>query len=206
MKQIISLTDQQRAMVENNLDVVRIVIAKRNFVNPSIIGFSYEDIYQEGCVLLCHAAAAFREERNVKFKTYAEVVITNGLKNYCRLIWNRQKRMTDLVFMENDDGTEPGFPESFLADYSDKDQFEEQEILAMLHSLKGQYSGTVRLGIEAIEMRFKGLKNTEIAEIYGVRPNLVGAWISRAVQKLSRNFVFNQWIGTFPQRIKRAAS
>lgn len=73
--------------------------------------------------------------------------------------------------------------------------FEEQDILLLLQNCKRQYTGTARLGIEAIEWKVKGLSGAEIAKMYGVRPNLVGAWISRAAQRLRQNGGFMQYFG-----------
>ena len=61
-------------------------------------------------------------------------------------------------------------------------------------NLKKQYSGTAALGIEAIMWKVKGLTGSEIADKYNVTPNLVGAWISRAVKKLQNDSVFNLYM------------
>lgn len=79
------------------------------------------------------------------------------------------------------------FPEPVSSEDSLEKVFEEQDIFTLLHGLKQQYSGTARLGIEAIEWKVKGLSGAEIAKMYGVKPNLVGAWISRAASKLRQN-------------------
>ena len=71
--------------------------------------------------------------------------------------------------------------------------FEEQDIYILLQSMKQQYSGTIRLGIEAIEWKVKGFSGAEIAKMYGVKPNLVGAWISRASSRLKKNSDFMKY-------------
>lgn len=70
---------------------------------------------------------------------------------------------------------------------------EEQDICMLLQNCKRQYAGTARLGIEAIEWKVKGLSGAEIAKMYGVKPNLVGAWISRAAGRLKKNRDFMQY-------------
>ena len=70
---------------------------------------------------------------------------------------------------------------------------EEQDICMLLQNCKRQYAGTARLGIEAIEWKVKGLSGAEIAKMYGVKPNLVGAWISRAAGRLKQNRDFMQY-------------
>lgn len=56
-----------------------------------------------------------------------------------------------------------------------------------MESVKAEYSGVARLGIEALELKIKGLSGSDIAHLYGVAPNHVGAWISRAAEKLRKN-------------------
>ena len=84
-----------------------------------------------------------------------------------------------------------------LENFSQPDPIEtvisELDTIKLLQSLKEQYTGTVKKGIEALEWKTKGYSGTEIADMYGVKPNLVGAWISRAVRKLEKNSMFILW-------------
>lgn len=73
----------------------------------------------------------------------------------------------------------------------------ETNIIDFLDNIKTQYSGTVRLGIEVLSLKVKGLSGGEIARLYGVKTNLVGAWISRALKKLKQNSVFNSYMDEF---------
>ena len=52
---------------------------------------------------------------------------------------------------------------------------------------KRAYSGVAKLGVEALELKIAGYSGTDIAELYGVKPNHVGAWITRAAQKLKKD-------------------
>lgn len=63
-------------------------------------------------------------------------------------------------------------------------QIEERKVLELLRSRADAYSGVARLGIEALELKVKGMSVTEIAKLYDVPPSHVGAWISRSAQKL----------------------
>jgi DNA-directed RNA polymerase specialized sigma24 family protein len=74
-------------------------------------------------------------------------------------------------------------------------ELREREILRLLESVKGEYSGVARRGIEALALKVKGYSGAEIAELYGVKQNLVGAWISRASAKLRRDRRFLAWLG-----------
>ena len=59
MKRDIPLTEEQQLLVKTHLYIVTLVITESIHVNKSIYGFEYEDLYQEGCIWLCHAAATY---------------------------------------------------------------------------------------------------------------------------------------------------
>ena len=190
----ISLTNQQQKLVEENLGIVKLAIHKSIIVNDNIYGFEYDDLFQEGCIWLCKAAYNFDESRGLKFASYAEKVVTNGLNTYCRLTCSKQKRQ--VLMPTRCEPEETGFAMELIPDEDMLDSlFEEQDIFSLLQKCKQQYTGTARLGIEAIEWKVKGFSGAEIAKMYNVKPNLVGAWISRATQRLKRNPSFMQYFG-----------
>lgn len=191
MKRIIPLNTEQQNMVESNLQLVKRAIYKYIIVNDTILGLDFDDLFQEGCIWLCKAAATFREDKGAKFETYAEKVVVNGLRTYYRLTYNKQKRILSLSDCKDYELSEQTFS------YPLDDKLIEHDILSFLHSLKSEYSGVARLGIEAIGWKVKGLTGAEIARMYNVKPNVVGAWISRAVQKLKKNVVFTIWMEQF---------
>ena len=81
----IALTDAQRSMVEANMDVVRWAIRTSIQVNEQRYGFGYDDLFQEGCIWLCKAAVTYDPDGGASFPTYAQRVVENGLRTYCRL-------------------------------------------------------------------------------------------------------------------------
>ncbi len=187
MKQTFYLNAEQKALVEENLQLVKKAVFK--YINSTgKCGLDYEDLFQEGCVWLCKAAATFKTCYNVKFSTYADHVVKNGICTYCRLAYQKQKRISYIP--DYDQLKYADFPVAFTA----ADRLDDYDVICLLHSLKRQYSGVARLGIEALEWKIKGLSGTQIADIYGVKPNAVGAWISRAVKKLKQNAVFISWV------------
>lgn len=192
------LNDSQRRLAEQHLNIVSRVICRYIIVNETLFGFEYDDIYQEGCIWLCKAAASFRPELRVPFDAYAEKVVANGLRTYCRLMYGRQKRGCCIPL-----DADLNITRLILEQAPSPAYHHEEELLAqmdaarLLHHMKREYSGTARLGIEAIELKLKGYSGKEIADMYGVKPNLVGAWISRAKQKLRKNQVFVLWMETY---------
>lgn len=188
MKPIQALNEEQRALAERHLYVVRSVIKTHIEVNETIYGFGYDDLYQEGAVCLCRAAATYRSGP-ASFETYARRVVRNGLISYCRQMCRKQKRQLHLQSVLNPDDDEGGCTHR---DFQAGDDLLEQALsrisaLTVLESVKGEYRGVALLGIEALALKIKGFSGGEIALLYGVQPNVVGAWISRAAEKLRSN-------------------
>ena len=187
MKRDIPLTREQRELVENNLSLVYWVIMESIHVNETIYGFGYEDLYQEGCIWLCHAATTYDPVRS-RFPTYAKRIVRNGLLSYCRQMCFRQRRFTYLAV---------GLHGELLADGEPilpPDDFHAQvnmiETLDLLAYAEKKYQGVTKLGIEALKLKLKGMSVSEIASLYHVPPPHVGAWISRATQKLRKDTPF----------------
>lgn len=196
MTYIPRLNDTQRRLVEDHLYVVHQVIHDRIVVNEQIYGFEYDDLFQEGCIWLCKAAVHYQPEKAAQFSTFAKKVIANGLKTYCRLMCNKQKRLVSLPNYA--DPSEQILSMDQFSSGLDRDQFErELDVFLLLQNLKKQYTGSTRWGIEAIEWKVKGYTGVQIAAMYGVKPNHVGAWISRAVRKIARNRMFILWMDQY---------
>ena len=186
----IRLTRDEQKLVEDNLHMVSRIIYRRINVNEAVVGFEYDDLYQEGCFWLCKAAAGFQPDKGIPFLSYAEKVVTNRLLTYCRLTYSKQKRLCPLSPHIDTELMQPGLEQIPDSACREEDRIDEIDVMQLLHRVKQQYTGTTRLGIEAIELKVKGYTGKEIADMYGVKPNLVGAWISRAKNKLKQNPVF----------------
>lgn len=192
MNRIIPLNEVQISLVEENIAVINTVIFKRIIYNNNTYGLEYDDLYQEGCLLLCKAAMKYDEDKNCSFKSFAYVVVLNGLISYCRKI--NKKNKDESLYVQ----TQKEMSCTNLISHKDlQEQIDECDIICFLENIKKQYSGTTRLGIEALEWKVKGFSGSEIAKIYNVTPNNVGAWISRALKKLKKNSVFNLYMGEF---------
>ena len=123
----------------------------------------------------------------MKFSTFASKVVLNGLRTYFQQKNRKQKLLS---FVPMDEILESNQPlvhpiEQLIC---------EEEITEMLDQIKKQYTGKVRIGIEAIELKIKGYTGTDIAQMYGTSPKLVGTWISKARVKLRQNPDFISWM------------
>lgn len=194
MRERLFLNDSQRRLAEQNLNIVSRGIYRHIIVNETLVGFEYDDLYQEGCIWLCKAAASFQPEKGVPFTVYAETVVANGLRTYCRLMGGKQKWSCCIPLYSDSDILRSTLEQIPDITYQEDGMLADMDVMQLLHRLKRQYTGTARLGIEAIELKVKGYSGKEIAAMYGVKPNLVGAWISRAKQKLLQNHVFILWM------------
>lgn len=187
MKRTIPLTNEQQEMVAANLSVVHWTIRESFHVNETIYGFGYDDLYQEGCIWLCHAAVSYNPALS-KFPTYAKKVVRNGLTSYCREQCSRERHFTRLGVGEHGELTAEG---SVL---QQPDDFESHismlEVMQLLESRARDYNGVTRLGIKALELKIRGMSITEIAKLYDVPPSHVGAWITRSKQKLRKDPLF----------------
>jgi len=180
MKKERSLTLEQQALVESHLSCVHWTL--RHFIRSDerVCGLGYDDLYQEGCVALCHAAVSYNSEKAAQFHSYATHVIRNHLLDHCRRIQTQQKNAPTISL--EDQEVKP--PISVDLDYDNTDRLFARHLL---NYGKCTYSGVARLGVEALELKAAGYSGPDIAKLYGVQPNHVGAWISRAIQKLKKD-------------------
>ena len=181
MKKKIRLTTEQKNLVEANLSIVYWIIRQDISVNGAVYGLEYDDLYQEGCLWLCHAADTYNAGL-AKFPTYAKKVVRNGLLSYCRKMYAEQKYFMQLSPDENGE---------LLNKYPARHQPDTfalragtMETLELLASATKDFSGVAKLGTEALALKARGYTTSEIAALYHAPPSHVGAWISRAAQKL----------------------
>lgn len=181
MKEEIQLTTEQKNLVEANLSIVYWIIRQDISINEAVYGFEYDDLYQEGCLLLCHAATTYDAGR-AKFSTYAKKVVRNGLLSYCRKMYAEQKYF---IRLPPDDNGEllNAYPARHQTDTFAL-RADTMETLELLASAAKDFSGVSKLGTEALALKARGYTTSEIAALCHAPPSHVGAWISRAAQKL----------------------
>ena len=189
MKFDFTLTPCQQALAEANLSVIDRVISRYIHVNEGICGLGRDDLYQEGAMALCKAAATY-DGVSAQFGTYATTVIRNHLLNHCKSVNASQRNLPALSLDAggSEDDRPPPCPEPSVPDEVDE-LLGRLDVADFLADCKRRYSGVARLGVEALEWKVKGLSGADIAQLYGAKPNQVGAWISRATQKIRKDVV-----------------
>ena len=181
------LDEEQRTLVEQTLPLVSWTIRRYISSNESVSGLGFDDLYQEGCAALCRAAMAYLPDRGV-FSTFAVTVIRNHLIGYCRKIVAQARELPSVSLEELVEGgreievDETGLPAEGT------DMVERISIEQTLRHRKNRYTGAAKLGVEALELKvLGGYGVTEIARFYGSKPNVVGAWMSRAAKKIRQD-------------------
>ncbi len=87
-----TLTSEQQALVEDNLSVIGKTINLFICPDEDVEGLGLDDLYQEGAMALCKAAATY-DGTSAQFSTYATTVIRNHLYNCCKKANTRQRKL-----------------------------------------------------------------------------------------------------------------
>lgn len=176
------MTDYQRDLVLEHMDLVTQVIRKRIKVNGSVM-LTFDDFYSVGCEALCHAAMRYKPAMG-EFSPFACVIIYNAMIDHCR----KQNRLLGVHSdLPTEPDNEPISLRHFSLDYDIDSEIACAQIAEAISGCKARYTGVARRGIEALELKCLGYSSQEIAKRYGTTVNNVNAWISRARAKLTQD-------------------
>lgn len=156
-----TLTPSQQRKVEQNLGLVGKVIRDKVHAPGQSSIYSYDDLYQIGCIGLCKAAYS---DKGGCFSTYAY-----------RLIWN--EICTALIYANRRAAKECELVPDI---YGEEDYTEEhQELSLILDRLEADSSEATAKGIRAIRLRAEGYSCAEIGSMLGESDKCVAARMSR---------------------------
>lgn len=162
------LTAEQQIKVSENIRLVQKVINDKIHGSGQLGIYSYDDIFQIGCIGLCKAAAT---DKGGTFSTYAYRLIWNEICD--ALIYATRRQMTeqtsDLIPVVSE---ESGKSVEGLA--------MELDIYTALEKTKKAASSCVVKGIDAMILMSQGYTSSEIGKQMGASANLVCAWVSKA--------------------------
>ena len=135
-----TLNDVQKKLAADHIDIVKWAIYRHIRVNENSYGLGYDDLFQEGCILLCKAAISY-DGNLAQFETYAQVVVKNGLIDYCRGLYNRRKNMTNMTEITND--SDDGAADISGQEISDTydSLLSDSAVFDLLESVKVKYTG-----------------------------------------------------------------
>lgn len=161
------MTNEQRKIVEDNMGLVgKVIQDKVHGIGQSEV-YSYDDLFQIGCIGLCKAAMT---DKGGCFSTYAY-----------RLIWNeicdeliRSTRLTQRQLSVN-------APEVMeISAMTDYDPFENCHLRHTLELAKSKAQGTTAKGIRCLELTLAGYNSQEIGAMVDAEAATVRVWITRA--------------------------
>jgi len=161
---------ERNLMIEKNMGLVGKVI-KDNVHGIHNIGlFTYDDLFQIGCIGLCNAVDSYSADSGRCFSTYAYILIRNEIYGALKHATLRHKHETLIDIGE------------FIPDA----MAEPVNILAgtVIHTLEAaklKSNGVTAKGIDAIHLLAQGYTHREIGErMGGVSANNVSAWVAKA--------------------------
>ncbi len=169
------LTQAQQRVVEENLGLVGKVLKDKVRGIGQEINFTYEDLFQIGCIGLCKAAAT---DKGGTFSTYAY-----------RLIWNE---ICDALIKasrvrQREQTMAPEDLQSVLRNNVPMDLMDacEQEIL--MEQVRLRATGVQAKGILCLELAANGYSSKEIGEMLDTKPATVRMWMTKG-----RRFLMEQ--------------
>ncbi len=178
-----ALTIEQKKKVEENMGLVGKVIHERVHDINSMRFYTYDDLFQIGCIGLCKAAIT--DKGGYKFSTYAY-----------RLIWH--ELCDNLIYTTKRAAKEP--LESDIIPMQVSKEPEDIDLKLSLYELldkaKKEASPSVAKGIDALVMMSNGKTAKEIGTLFNAPANHVTAWVSKARKFLcsyaaTHNLAFN---------------
>ena len=177
------LTEAQRTVVENNMGLVGTVMKEKLNGGSALSYYSYDDLFQIGCIGLCKAAAT--DNGIGCFSTYAY-----------RVIWN--EICDALIHATRHISKEDGFDEGFLTSISAKESIPSAESLDLKdflnRTLKDAPEGT-RKGLSAALLMAEGYSSQEAGDMLKMSANVARSLASRARRYLRDSPEYSQFVG-----------
>lgn len=166
---MLPLNDAQRVIVEENMGLVGKVI-KDCLKNPGSVGsYTYDDLFQIGCLGLCKAAQTDRPGRGA-FSTYAYILIRNEIYNALESSTKYTREVSSCYLELEDDPQQVSYDQQLRC----------QELLCLLDKAEAAATGITAKGIHALRLMLDGYSCKEISAGYQTTPNNVTAWMSKA--------------------------
>lgn len=165
---MMKLTMEQQMKVSENTGLVYRVIHDKLHAPYQAGIYTFDDLFQIGCIGLCKAAAT---DRGGVFSTYAYRLIWNEI---CDAIvyFTRRQAMETACDVTPYIAARPEVSEE-LSDFH-------MDIDTVLNSVKLEAPSSTAKGIEAMRLMAVGYTSGEIGEKMGASAKLVCAWVSKA--------------------------
>ena len=169
------LTPRQQCVVEENMGLVGKVIKDKVHGLGQECAFTYDDLFQIGCIGLCKAAAT---DKGGCFSTYAYRLIWNEICD--ALIKATRQSMREQYW-------EPAILHAAANGNEPLELFCACEQQMMMEMLRRRASGVTAKGILCLELTADGYTSKEIGELLGAKPATVRLWMTKG-----RRFLLDQ--------------
>lgn len=168
-----TLTREQQKKVEENMGLVGKVIRDKVHGTNQLGIYTYDDIFQIGCIGLCKAAAT---DKGGCFSTYAYRLIWNQICD--ALIYATRRQETEFLIEV----------ESLYTTTDSKEHFStlKYDLDVALLSARKEASPSIRRGIDALQLMNQGYSSEEISVKLGAAPNIIRALASKAKKYLRK--------------------
>ena len=179
---------------ENNEDAINLIINKyksciitilKEYLKEyNIIGIEISDLYQEGLIGLLHAIETFDKDKEVLFYTYACTCIRTNIISAIRLTFKQKNRILnnsyslDKLFNESTTNYYEIFKD--MSQEPNKLLIDEEELEELVNKLKKKLS---KMECDILDLKLKGLKNTEIAVLLDKNKKFVENTMFRITKK-----------------------
>ena len=175
------LTPEQQRVVEENMGLVGKVIKDKVHGIGQDSSFTYDDLFQIGCIGLCKAAVT---DKGGCFSTYAY-----------RLIWNEicDALIKATRLSKREQYWEPSALQSAASKNEPLELFCACEQQIMMEQLRGRATGVTAKGILCLELTADGYTSKEIGELLGAKPATVRLWMTKGRRFLQAQPEFLQY-------------
>ncbi len=163
----------------NILNILKDIMQKYN-----IVGYEIADLYQEGLLGLMNAIDTFKESNDTSFYTYSSICIKNSIYSYLRSSFRQKNKILNTSYsLDNllEDSNESFY--NLLEDNSYEPShmlIDSEERESMIKRVKGRLSKSEET---IFDLRLKGLKNSEIADLLCKNKKYVENTMSRISKK-----------------------
>ena len=164
---IMTLTERQQRIVEANMGLVGRVIKDKVHGLGQEGAFTYDDLFQIGCIGLCKAAAT---DKGGCFSTYAYRLIWNEICD--ALIKTTRINQNETVMEANDilRGVQEHMP----------DPLEACELKQILESARRSADGVTAKGVQCLMLSAQGYTSSDLANIFNANASAVRMWMTKA--------------------------
>ena len=156
-----TLTQDQQKLVEENMGLVGKVIKDKVHGLDQLRFFTYDDLYQIGCIGLCKAVSS---DKGGCFSTFAY-----------RLIWN--EICSALIYANRRAGRECELVPEILDVRQQEKEY--SDLHSVLGKIEAEATDAMAKGIRALRLNAEGYSCAEIGQVLGESAKCVAARISR---------------------------